>query len=95
MSKKLHETIKTMAELARLEIDEAALQKYSDNVKKILEHFEKLNELDTKDIEPTSHTIDSTSRLREDDIVIFKSAGDITKLFPETDGPFVQVPKVI
>lgn len=52
------EEVKHIAMLSRLELDEREIELYQDQLSRILEYVEKLNEIDTSQIEPTSHVID-------------------------------------
>ena len=47
--------IKYVAHLARLELTAAEQQKFGDQLGHILEHIEKLKQLDVTDVEPTAH----------------------------------------
>ena len=55
-----------MARLARLRLNEDEVERMADEMSKILEHVEKMNELDLDGVEPTSHVVDLTNVLRED-----------------------------
>ena len=54
------------AELARLEFEDSHLEKFTEQLGRILEYIEDLNELNTDGIEPTSHVLELTTPLRED-----------------------------
>ena len=51
------DTVKRVAHLARLELDDKELALYSGQLASILTYIGKLNELDTKDVAPTSHAL--------------------------------------
>ena len=55
-----------VAKLARLRLADDELDRMADEMSKILEHVETMNELDLEDVEPTSHVVDLTNVLRED-----------------------------
>lgn len=88
-------SIEHIANLARIELNEASLLRYADQSEKIIDYFNKLNELDTANIKPASHAIDTPSPLREDKVIKFQNVDGILDQVPEKDGPFIQVPKVI
>jgi len=46
-----------VAHLARLELDEAAVEKFSHQIGTILDYVDTLNRLDTTGVSPTSHAI--------------------------------------
>ena len=55
-----------VAKLARLKVTDDELDRMPEELSKILEHVEKMNELDLEGVEPTSHVVDLTNVLRED-----------------------------
>ena len=46
-----------VARLARLELTEAELEKMADELSGILDHVERMNELDLDGVEPTTHVV--------------------------------------
>jgi aspartyl-tRNA(Asn)/glutamyl-tRNA(Gln) amidotransferase subunit C len=55
-----------VAKLARLKVTDDDVDRMADELSKILEHVETMNELDLEGVEPTSHVVDLTNVLRED-----------------------------
>lgn len=55
-----------MARLARLELDEDDVQRMSDELSKVLDHVDRIRELDLEGIEPTSHVVDVAGVTRPD-----------------------------
>ncbi|HEY6011945.1 MAG TPA: Asp-tRNA(Asn)/Glu-tRNA(Gln) amidotransferase subunit GatC [Nitrospirota bacterium] len=58
--------VEHVAKLARLELSEQEKEKLTDQLSNILTYVEKLNELDTKGIEPTAHVLDIKNVMRDD-----------------------------
>ena len=58
--------VQKVAELARLEIDDAHLEPLADQLAAILAYMDKLNEVDTSNVAPTAHAIELTNAFRED-----------------------------
>jgi aspartyl-tRNA(Asn)/glutamyl-tRNA(Gln) amidotransferase subunit C len=56
-----------VARLARLELSEDELGRFSGELSKVLEHIEAIEELDLADVAPTSHVVDVVNRLRPDE----------------------------
>jgi aspartyl-tRNA(Asn)/glutamyl-tRNA(Gln) amidotransferase subunit C len=56
-----------VARLARLRLTEEELERMPEGLTKILEHVEKMDELDLDGVEPTSHVVDLTNVLRDDE----------------------------
>ena len=55
-----------VARLARLRLNEDEVGRMSSELSSILDHIEKINELDLDDVEPTSHVVELENVLRED-----------------------------
>jgi aspartyl-tRNA(Asn)/glutamyl-tRNA(Gln) amidotransferase subunit C len=61
------EQVVHVARLARLELDEAELQKMATELSAVLDHVERIRELDLVDVEPTSHAVDVAGVMRPDE----------------------------
>ncbi|MCH7518159.1 MAG: Asp-tRNA(Asn)/Glu-tRNA(Gln) amidotransferase subunit GatC [Candidatus Dadabacteria bacterium] len=84
-----------VSELARLEFKEEELEKFTEQLGNILEYIEQLNELNTDNVEPTSHVLDMSTPLREDKVVEWLSTEEVLKNAPESEDDFFVVPQVI
>lgn len=87
--------VKEVADLARLEIEEEQLDKFTNQFENILKFISKLDELNTDDIEPTSHVLDMPTPLREDKVEEWLSQDEALKNAPQREDEFFGVPKVI
>lgn len=58
--------IEYVAKLARLELTKEEKEKFSKQLADILQYVEKLNQLDTKNIQPTAHVIPMKNVWRDD-----------------------------
>jgi aspartyl-tRNA(Asn)/glutamyl-tRNA(Gln) amidotransferase subunit C len=56
-----------VARLARLELDEAELEKMAAELSAVLDHVERIRELDLADVPPTSHAVDIAGVMRADE----------------------------
>jgi aspartyl-tRNA(Asn)/glutamyl-tRNA(Gln) amidotransferase subunit C len=56
-----------VARLARLRLDEAEVERMSGELSSILDHIEKIGELDLENVEPTSHVTEVENVLRPDE----------------------------
>jgi aspartyl-tRNA(Asn)/glutamyl-tRNA(Gln) amidotransferase subunit C len=63
------EQVHKVATLARLKLTEQEADQFTVQLNNILEFAEKLNELDTDQVEPTSHVLPMANVLREDKVV--------------------------
>ncbi|MBI5152410.1 Asp-tRNA(Asn)/Glu-tRNA(Gln) amidotransferase subunit GatC [Candidatus Peregrinibacteria bacterium] len=59
--------VKHIARLSRLGLTDAEIKKFSSQLTGILEYMDILNEVDTKDVEPTSQVTGLENVLREDE----------------------------
>ena len=84
-----------VSELARLEFKEEELEKFTEQLGNILEYIEQLNELNTDNVEPTSHVLDMSTPLREDKVEEWLSTEEVLKNAPESEDDFFVVPQVI
>jgi len=93
------EDVLRVADLAYLDLSEAELETYRNQIDEILEYIGKLNELDTANVEPMAQVLtdDQTAdaTLREDVVVPCNVAPEILKQAPDPEPPYFRVPKVI
>ena len=61
--------VRHIAKLARLKLSDAEVEKFSKELTSILQYIEKLNEVDTSNVEPTAQVTGLTNVFREDTIV--------------------------
>lgn len=61
-----HDTVRAIAELARLELTDDEIALYADQLSHILDYFEHLQGVDTSHIEPTASVLPITNVLRPD-----------------------------
>lgn len=87
--------VEYVAHLARLEISEKDREKFTAQLNDILIYIDKLNELDTKGVEPMSHAISVTNAFREDTVVDSIGTQQTLANAPDARGEFFRVPKVI
>ena len=60
------EQVLHVARLARLELTENEVERMAGELAKILDHIDKISELDLEGVPPTSHVVDVGSALRPD-----------------------------
>ena len=58
--------IEHVAEVARLKLTDKEVEKFSKELREIIESFSKLDEVDTKGIEPSLQPVELKNMLRED-----------------------------
>ncbi len=89
------EDIMHVANLARLEVSEADIETFADQLGKVLEYVNALNRVDTEGVSSTSHAISLTNAFREDVVQAHLDRDKVLSNAPEKeDGSFL-VPKVV
>ena len=87
--------VEHVAKLARLALKEEEMEQFTSQLSDILTYVEKLNGLDTKDIEPTSHVLPVKNVLREDEVKNSIERRLALGNAPDRTEEFFRVPKVI
>jgi aspartyl-tRNA(Asn)/glutamyl-tRNA(Gln) amidotransferase subunit C len=89
------EEIEHVARLARLELTEEEKETFTGQMDAILAYVDKLNELDTSDIIPTSHAVPMENAFREDLVAESFTTDNALLNAPDRSESFFRVPKVI
>jgi len=87
--------IDKIAWLARISISEEDIPNYIHDVSNILQLVEKMNSVDTDNIEPLAHPLEITARLRDDKITETDQREHFQEIAPAVDNGHYLVPKVI
>ena len=89
------DTVRHVARLANLSFSDQELELFTRQLGSILEYIDKLNELDTSRIQPTSHVTRMEQMLREDRTAESLSVPQALANAPESKDDHFTVPKVI
>ena len=87
--------VQHIATLAAIDIDDDAIEDMRKQLSGIFRHFQRLQEIDTEGLEPTSHTTDANTVLRDDVASEPMSRDDVLSNAPDPDGEFVRVQPVL
>lgn len=87
--------IEKLANLSRLEFDEAEKEEIKTDLEKMIGFIDKLNELDTSGVEPLLHMSENINVFRNDEVQGEIGKKDVFKNAPLHDNEFFKVPKVI
>jgi len=87
--------VEHVAKLARLEFSDEEKEKLTHQLNQILDYMDKLNELDTSNVEPLSHVIELKNVFREDVVTPSLTPEEALKNAPARTEKFFRVPKVI
>ena len=88
-------TVKHISKLARISIEDDKAKKLEADLNSIFSFIEKLNELDTKNVQPLTSIAETTLQLRSDEIKSPNIRDQILKNSPENNKDFFVVPKVV
>ena len=88
-------TVDKLAELSRLEFDDASREEIVNDLNRIVGFVEKLNELDTSSVEPLIYLTDVTNVMRDDVVKQDITQQEALKNAPKRDSDYIKVPKVI
>jgi len=94
-TKLTREQVEHVAHLAQLHLSEDEIEKYHEQLGNILAYMEKLNELDTEQVEPTSHVLPLKNVFREDEVNHPLPQVDFLPLAPKVEQRYYKVPKII
>jgi aspartyl-tRNA(Asn)/glutamyl-tRNA(Gln) amidotransferase subunit C len=87
--------VKHVAHLARLAVTDEEAEMLTEQLDKIIGFAEELNELDTDNVEPTTHVLELKNVLREDEVRNSVSVDEAMKNAPaQKDGQF-KVPNIL
>jgi aspartyl-tRNA(Asn)/glutamyl-tRNA(Gln) amidotransferase subunit C len=87
--------VEHIAHLARLALTDSEREKFAAQLASILSYVEKLKELETSGIEPTSHVVTIGNVVREDKVSPSLAKDDALMNAPDRAGDFYRVPKII
>ena len=88
-------TIKHIAKLSRISLEDKKAQKLATDLSSIFDFIEKLNELDTKDVNPLTSIAKTTLKFRKDEVKSENIREKILKYSPSDNKDFFVVPKVV
>lgn len=89
------ETVKKVANLARLQLTAAEEEKFPSQLGSILDYFDQLSELDISNVAPTTRAIDVSNITREDTLKVYSDREAILNCAPDQEGDFFKVPQIL
>jgi aspartyl-tRNA(Asn)/glutamyl-tRNA(Gln) amidotransferase subunit C len=87
--------IEKVAELARIRISEDELGQVTDRITEILQMMDRLQTVDTDNVEPMANPMDATQQLRPDEVTEGNRRDAFQKIAPSVEDGLYLVPKVI
>ncbi len=96
MSEKItDQTVEYVGILAKLSLNEEEKKQAALDMQKMLDHIDKLNELDTSGVEPMSHILPVNNVFREDTVENGDARDDMLQNAPEQENGQYRVPKTV
>ncbi len=87
--------VEHVAHLARLTLIDEELEKMTGQLDNILSYVDKLEQLDTSQVDPTFHVFSVSNAFREDVEKDSLSQAEAVNNGPQHDGQMFQVPRII
>lgn len=87
--------VEHVARLARVELTAEEKERMRAQLDSILSYIDKLNELDTSDVEPTSHVLPMTNVFREDEVAPSLAQEAVLANAPDRQDLFFRVPRIL
>ena len=89
------EVVEKVAKLSRLELDEAEVALYADQLNQILDTMAGLQQIDTEGVAPLAHVLPIENVLREDEVGQCFTQEQVLANAPEQADGMCQVPKIV
>jgi aspartyl-tRNA(Asn)/glutamyl-tRNA(Gln) amidotransferase subunit C len=87
--------VRKVAKLSRLELTDGEVEEFTGQLSAILDYVEKMNELDTRDVEPLAHCLPISNVFRPDQVRESLGTEKALANAPQRDGDFFKVPKIL
>lgn len=89
------EIVDHIAHLARLDFQGEKKTAIRQDLERIINFMEKLQEVDTENVEPLIFMSDEVNRLREDELKPMVPQDEALKNAPKKDSDYFRIPKVL
>lgn len=84
-----------VANLARLELDESALDHFTDHLASVLGHAAEIEALDLADVPPMIHPMPLANVMREDVVALEVDRDEVLSQAPDSADGFFVVPPIL
>jgi len=84
-----------IANLAKLHIEQENVEKFTEEFNNIIDYINKLSEVNTDSIEPTSHVLEMFNVLREDVVTHSLEEEDVFRNAPDKEKDHFKVPRIV
>jgi aspartyl-tRNA(Asn)/glutamyl-tRNA(Gln) amidotransferase subunit C len=87
--------VRSIAHLARLHIEEDAVDDYVEDLSSILALVDAMNQISSHDVKPLSNPLDASQRLRADEVTEGDQRDKFQQIAPDVAEGLYRVPRVI
>ena len=95
MSRITSEEVSHLALLCRIAMTEDDIELMRDQMSNIIENIDVLNQVDTTGVEPTGHSVDLVSIMRDDAVALSTDREEVLSNAPRREGDFIRVRAVL
>ena len=89
------EDVRKVAQLARLELADATIATYTQQLERILDYVAHLEQVDTEGVPATTRAVEVVNVTRADRVSPTPVREELLQLAPEREGDFLRVPKIL
>jgi aspartyl-tRNA(Asn)/glutamyl-tRNA(Gln) amidotransferase subunit C len=89
------EMVRHIGKLSRIELTDTEVATFTRQLGDVLHYFDKLQELDTENVEPMAHAVELNNILANDTPREGLTPDEALANAPQRDGDFFKVPKVL
>lgn len=90
------EELRTLADLAMVELHEDEVDRLSGSITDMLEYFSLMQQIDVEGLEPTTHTLADKTTVRSDEVNTNPiNPADLINRAPEHDNNHIVIPNVL
>jgi aspartyl-tRNA(Asn)/glutamyl-tRNA(Gln) amidotransferase subunit C len=87
--------VRKVAQLARLELADATIATYTQQLERILDYVAHLEQVDTEGVPATTRAVEVVNVTRADRVSPTPVREELLQLAPEREGDFLRVPKIL
>ena len=88
-------TVRRIAKLARIKVEEADVPRLEGELNAILRWIEQLNEVDVSKVEPLTSVVAMKMKMRKDEVTDGNYPKEVVRNAPVSEDEFYMVPKVV
>ncbi len=89
------EEVARVAKLARLDLPDDKVKLFAGQLHDILTYMDKLNEIDTSEVDPMYSPVEHSTVLRKDEVRKEHSRDEVLSNAPDSDGQYFVVPRIV